>query len=84
MKRIECSQIQPPEAQEMARDNHARLVLDGRPINAGDVLEALFPAGWKTISIEMKWSERSPQCWYIASPKEAQGYDLQGLFAKWK
>lgn len=81
----ECYQIQTPDAQEMARDEHARLMLDGRPINAGDVIEALFPAaGWKAVTIEMRWNEHSPNCWYIAEPKNLQGYSLIGLFARWK
>lgn len=83
MNRNECYQIQPPEAHEMAGDEHARLILDGRPINAGDSIKALFPAGWKAITVEMRWTERSPHCWYIASPKEMQGYSLIGLFARW-
>ena len=77
------NQIQPPEPYEAKTDNHARLVLDGRPINAGDSVKALFPDGWKTVTIEMRWTDNSPQCWYIAAPKEKQGEALIGLYAKW-
>lgn len=77
------SQIQPPEPQEAKTDRHSRLMLDGRPINAGDSIKALFPDGWKEVTIEMKWEENSPQCWYIAAPKEKQVYDVLGLFARW-
>lgn len=77
------SQIQAPEPHEIKLDNHARLTLDKRPINAGDSVKALFPDGWKNISIEMRWTDNSPQCWYIAAPKDKQGYDVVGLFAMW-
>lgn len=77
------NQIQPPEPQEAKSDNHARLILDGRPINAGDSFTALFPDGWKEVTIEMRWTDNSPDCWYIAYPKEKQHEKLLGLFARW-
>lgn len=80
---MKYSKIQPPETAEMQADTHARLMLEGKPISAGDSVIARFPDGWDTITIEMRWTDKSPECWYIAAPKKRHGCELIGLTAKW-
>ena len=59
-------QIMPPDPTDT--DPHPRLLLDGWGIHAGETLTALFPDGWRKITLEMRWEVEGPACWYISTP----------------
>lgn len=58
-------QIQLPDPAD--DDPHPRLLVDGDGIHAGQSFMALFPDGWKRITLEIKWEETGANCWYIAT-----------------
>lgn len=48
--RPKISQIRLPSSKDT--DPHPRLLLNGRGIHAGETFRALFPDGWREITIE--------------------------------
>ncbi len=72
-------QIQLPDPTDT--DPHPRLLLDGRGIHAGESLTALFPDGWRDITLEMRWEPTGPGCWYISTPGYGDVCPV-GLFVK--
>ena len=56
-------QIQLPAPEDS--DPHPRLLLNGRAIHAGETFHALFPDGWREITLEMSQKPEGPGCWYI-------------------
>lgn len=48
-------------------DPHPRLLLDGYGIHAGQCFKALFPEGWRDITLEVDWNRTGPDCWYIST-----------------
>ena len=63
MNTEKLGQIQLPAPEDF--DPHPRLLLNGRGIHAGETFHALFPDGWREITIEMSWEPEGPGCWYI-------------------
>lgn len=63
-KRI--SQIKLPDPSDT--DPCPRLTLDGDGIHAGQGFRALFPDGWRDITLEVGGSGTGPACWYISTP----------------
>lgn len=72
-------QIQLPAPEDF--DPHPRLLLNGRGIHAGETFHALFPDGWREITIEMSWEPEGPGCWYISTPGYTHICPI-GLFVK--
>ena len=66
MNTEKLGQIQLPAPEDF--DPHPRLLLNGRGIHAGETFHALFPDGWREITIEMSWEPEGPGCWYISTP----------------
>lgn len=64
MKRIH--QIKLPAPSDA--DPHPRLLLDDYGIHAGQSFRALFPDGWREITLEVNWNKTGPACWYISTP----------------
>lgn len=64
-------------------DPHPSLTIDGNPIHAGQSVKALFPEGWKHITIEMHWKITGPKCWYISTPGLKHVSPI-GLFVEWE
>lgn len=66
----EIGQIQLPDPSDS--DPHPRILLVGRGrkygIHAGEGFEALFPDGWRHISLEVSWNCEGAWSWYIATP----------------
>ena len=62
-------------------DPHPRLLLNGRGIHAGETFHALFPDGWREITIEMSWEPEGAGCWYISTPGFTHICPI-GLFVK--
>lgn len=60
------SQLQLPSPDD--HDPHPRLLLDGEGIHAGSVFTALLPSGWHEITLEVRWEQTGPACWYISTP----------------
>ena len=79
MNRERLGQIQLPAAEDF--DPHPRLLLNGRGIHAGETFHALFPDGWREITIEMSWEPEGPGCWYISTPGFTHICPI-GLFVK--
>lgn len=50
MNTEKLGQIQLPAPEDF--DPHPRLLLNGRGIHAGETFHALFPDGWREITIE--------------------------------
>lgn len=74
------AQIQLPNPSD--QDPHPRLTVNGEGLHAGMMVTAMFPSGWKDITLEVAWDVTGPACWYISTP----GYeDINpiGLFVKW-
>ena len=51
MNRERLGQIRLPAPEDT--DPHPRLLLNGRGIHAGETFRALFPDGWREITLEM-------------------------------
>lgn len=66
MNRERLGQIQLPALEDF--DPHPRLLLNGRGIHAGETFRALFPDGWREITLEMSQKPEGPGCWYISNP----------------
>lgn len=64
MNEEKISQIKLPSPEDA--DPHPRLLLNGRGIHAGESFCALFPDGWRRITVEMSWEPEGPGCWYIS------------------
>lgn len=79
MAQYMISQIQLPDPKD--KDDHPRLLVDGRGIHAGESFEALFPDGWHEITLETRWEITGPLCWYI-STKEYRKFSPIGLFVR--
>ena len=47
---------------------YPRLLLDGEGIHAGHCCTALFPDGWREITLEVRTDVTGPGCWYISTP----------------
>jgi len=77
--RPKISQIRLPSSKDT--DPHPRLLLNGRGIHAGETFRALFPDGWREITIEMSWEPEGPGCWYISTPGFTHICPI-GLFVK--
>lgn len=60
---------------------HPRLMLDGDGIHAGSCYKALFPDGWKRITLEIDWDKTGPECWFISTPGYSNVCPV-GLFVK--
>ena len=58
MNRERLGQIRLPAPEDF--DPHPRLLLNGRGIHAGETFHALFPDGWREITIEMTGNRRGP------------------------
>ena len=68
MNMEKLGQIQLPAPEDF--DPHPRLLLNGRGIHAGETFRALFPDGWREITIEMSWEPEGPGCIHcLASSK---------------
>lgn len=59
MNRERLGQIRLPAPEDF--DPHPRLLLNGRGIHAGETFHALFPDGWREITIEMSWEPEGPR-----------------------
>ena len=79
MNMEKLGQIQLPAPEDF--DPHPRLLLNGRGIHAGETFCALFPDGWRKITIEMSWEPEGPGCWYISTPGFTHICPI-GLFVK--
>lgn len=79
MNMEKLGQIQLPAPEDF--DPHPRLLLNGRGIHAGETFRALFPDGWREITIEMSWEPEGPGCWYISTPGFTHICPI-GLFVK--
>lgn len=79
MNTEKLGQIQLPAPEDF--DPHPRLLLNGRGIHAGETFHALFPDGWREITIEMSWEPEGPGCWYISTPGFTHICPI-GLFVK--
>ena len=62
-------------------DPHPRLLLNGRGIHAGETFHALFPDGWREITLEMSQKPEGSGCWYISTPGFTHICPI-GLFVK--
>ena len=62
-------------------DPHPRLLLNGRGIHVGETFHALFPDGWREITLEMSQKPEGPGCWYISTPGFTHICPI-GLFVK--
>ena len=76
-KRI--GQLRLPDPAE--KDPHPRLLLSSYGVHAGDSFTALFPDGWKDITLEVDWEKTGPYCWYISTPG-FEGICPVGLFVE--
>lgn len=65
----------------MDKDLHPRLLVNGYGVHAGDSFTALFPDGWKDITLEISWEDTGPYCWYISTPG-FEGLCPIGLFVQ--
>lgn len=79
MNRERLGQIRLPALEDF--DPHPRLLLNGRGIHVGETFRALFPDGWREITIEMSWESEGPGCWYISTPGFTHICPI-GLFVK--
>lgn len=73
-------QIQPPAPED--QDEHPRLMVNGRGLHAGELLEVMLPGCWLTVRLEIDESRTGPGCWYIADPPELREVCPLGLFAR--
>ena len=74
------AQIQLPSPHE--KGPHPRLLVADECIHTGQPLDALFPDGWHTVTLDVHHDIIGPDCWYISTP----GYEdicPVGLFVKW-
>ena len=67
-------------AQAAKKKNVPVLLVQGG-IHAGETFHALFPDGWREITIEMSWEPEGPGCWYISTPGFTHICPI-GLFVK--
>ena len=58
MNRERLGQIRLPSPEDT--DPQLRLLLNGRGIHAGETFRALFPDGWREITLEMSQSPKAP------------------------
>ena len=58
MNMEKLGQIQLPAPVDT--DPYPRLLLNGRGIHARETFRALFPDGWREITIEMSWEPEGP------------------------
>lgn len=72
-------QLQLPD--QMDKDPHPSLLLDGCRVYPGQGFTALFPDGWHHITLEVAWEPTGPGCWYI-STSGFDGVCPIGLFVK--
>ena len=79
MNRERLGQIRLPAPEDF--DPHPRLLLNGRGIHAGETFRALFPDGWREITLEMSQKPEGPGCWYISNPGFTHICPI-GLFVK--
>ena len=79
MNRERLGQIQLPAPEDT--DPYPRLLLNGRGIHAGATFRALFPDGWREITLEMSQKPEGPGCWYISNPGFTHICPI-GLFVK--
>ncbi len=64
------------------RDPHPALLVDGRPVRAGEPFEALLGDGcWHQITLEIHWDVEGPGCWYILED-EFRDISPIGLFVR--
>ena len=79
MNRERLWQIRLPSPEDTAP--HPRLLLNGRGIHAGETFRALFPDGWREITLEMSQKPEGLGCWYISNPGFTHICPI-GLFVK--
>lgn len=58
MNMEKIGQIQLPAPEDF--DPHPRLLLNGHGIHAGETFRALFPDGWREITLEMSQKPEGP------------------------
>ena len=59
MNTEKLGQIRLPAPEDF--DPHPRLLLNGRGIHAGETFHALFPDGWREITLEMSQKPEGPR-----------------------